>query len=179
MGVYDGDHLTTRANAKQSTYYSDRLRKGQIALYIQKHNRYVSLRAANQKEFVAAPELRPAAGRWSLANEIPVLITKPLTLVGKVLQLNVEANRGLVRVAIASAEPVETLNGTTLSMAPHFAEQQPLAGFSFDDCIPVRANSIEYTVQFKNGASLEALRGRPVRLLFEMKDADLYGFRIK
>ena len=85
----------------------------------------------------------------------------------------------MLRVAIASAEPVSTFNGTTLSMAPHLAEQKPLAGFSFDDCIPVRANSIDYTVQFKNGDSLDSLRGRPVRLLFEMTDADLYGFRIQ
>ena len=56
------------------------------------------------------------------ANLKPVLITKPVILAGKALQLNVEANRGLVRVAIASAEPIETLNGTTLSMAPHLAE---------------------------------------------------------
>ncbi len=179
MSVFDGDHLSSRSNAKQNTYYSDRLRKGQVALYIQKHNRYVSLRAANQRPVVAKPELRPAAGALSLASEIAILITKPVTVSGKVLQLNVEANRGLVRVAIASAEPVATLNGTTLSMAPHLAEQKPLAGFSFDDCTPIRANSIEYTVQFKNGASLESLRGRPVRLLFAMTDADLYGFRFQ
>jgi hypothetical protein len=93
------------------------------------------------------------------------------------LQLNVEANRGTVRVAIASAEPVETLKGTTPSMAPHLVESNPLPGFSFDDCVPIQANSTEQTVEFKNGKTLEALQGRPVRLLFEMVDADLYGFR--
>ena len=108
-----------------------------------------------------------------------MLITKPLLLNGKVLQINVEANRGSVRVAIASAEPVETLNGTTLSMAPHLAELHQLPGFSFDDCVPVRSNNIEYTVQFKNGKTLEELSGRKVRLLFEMNDADLYGFRMQ
>ncbi len=179
MGVWDGDHLTSRANAKQNTYYSDRLRKGQIALYTQKHNRYVSLRAANHRPVAPKPELRPAAGQLNVAGETPVLITKPLTITGKVLQLNVEANRGLVRVGIASAEPVPTLNGTTLSMAPHLAEQRMLPGFSFEDCAPIRGNSIEYTVQFKNGAFFDSLRGRPVRLLFEMTDADLYGFRIQ
>ena len=58
-------------------------------------------------------------------------------------------------------------------MAPHLAELNPLAGFSFDDCVPIHANSVEYTVQFKNGATLESLRGNQVRLLFEMVDADL------
>jgi len=158
FSVIDGNHLVIRNSPEQMPYYQDRVVRHQTGLYIQKHNRYVSLRAANQKL---------------------VLITKPVTVTGKTLQLNVEANRGLVRAAIGSAEPVATLNGTTMSMAPHLAEQKPLAGFNFDDCMPVRANSIEYTVQFKSGASLESLRGRPVRLLFEMTDADLYGFRIQ
>jgi hypothetical protein len=179
MGVFNGDHLSTRANAKQDSYYSDRVRKGQIALYIQKHNRYVSVRAPILREVPTNPELRPAAGALSAADPKPVLITKPLLLSGKNLQLNVEANRGMVRVSIASAEPMETLNGTTLSTAPHLAELHPLTGFSFDDCEPVHANSVEHTVKFKNGATLEGLRGRPVRLLFEMVDADLYGFRVQ
>jgi len=176
-GVFDGDHLSTRSNAKQDTYYSDRVRKGQIALYTQKHNRYVSLRAPNQREPVIKPELREAAGWLSSSNPKPVLITKPLLLDGKSLQLNVEANRGMMRVAVASGEPVETLNGKTLSTAPHLAELHPMKGFSFDDCEPIHANNTEYTVKFKDGATLETLRGHPIRLLFEMVDADLYGFR--
>jgi hypothetical protein len=177
--AWDGDHLTTRANAEQSAYYSDRARKGSIALYTQKHNRYVSLRAPTIRELPVEVEMRAAAGKLSASNPRPVLITKPLLLTGNVLQLNVEANRGRVRVSIASAEPVETLKGTTLSTAPHLAELNPLPGFSFDDCAPIRENSAEYVVKFKNNPSLEALRGRPVRLLFEMVDADLYGFRVK
>ena len=177
MGVFNGDHLSTTANAKQNSYYSDRVRKGQIALYIQKHNRYVSLRAPNQRAALTKPELRPAAGSLSASNPKPVLITRPLLLSGKSLQLNVEANRGMMRVAIASGDPVETLNGTTLSTAPHLAELNMLKGFSFDDCEPIHANSTEHTVQFKDGLTLEGLHGRKVRLLFEMVDADLYGFR--
>jgi len=53
----------------------------------------------------------------------------------------------------------------------------PLKGFSFDDCEPIHANHIEHTVKFKDGLTLESLRSRQVRLLFEMVDADLYGFR--
>jgi hypothetical protein len=177
MGVFDGDHLSTRSHAKQNSYYADRVRKGQIALYIQKRNRYVSLRAPNVRELTTKPELRPAAGWLSASNPKPVFITKPLLVGGKDLQLNVEANRGMVRVAIASADPIETLNGTTLSTAPHLAELHPLKGFSFDDCEPIHANSTEYKVQFKDGLTLEGLRGRQIRLLFEMVDADLYGFR--
>jgi hypothetical protein len=177
VGVTNGDHLSTRSNAKQNSYYADRVRKGEIALYIQKRNRYVSLRAPNQMRATLKPELRPAAGSLSASNPKPVLITKPLLLSGKTLQLNVEANRGMLRVAIATGDPIETLNGTTLSTAPHLAELNTLKGFSFDDCEPIYANTTEHTVQFKNGLTLEGLRDRKVRLLFEMVDADLYGFR--
>jgi hypothetical protein len=158
IDVIDGNHLVIRNSPDQMPYYSDRVVKHQIALYTQKRNRYVSLRAGNQKT---------------------VLITKPLTLSGTVLQLNVDASRGQVRVGIASAEPVATLGGSTLSTAPHLAEERPLSGFKFDDCTPVRANSIEHHVQFKNGTSLKNLSGKQVRLLFEMVDADLYAFRVQ
>ena len=158
MDVIDGNHLVIKNTPDQMPYYKDRVVKHQIALYTQKHNRYVSLRAGNQKT---------------------VLITKPLNFSGKMLQLNVDASRGQVRVAIASADPVPTLGGSTLSTAPHLAEERPLDGFKFEDCIPVRANSTEHSVKFKSGTTLEGLIGRKVRLLFEMVDADLYGFRVQ
>ena len=72
-----------------------------------------------------------------------------------------------------------TLGGTTLSTAPHLAEERPLNGFKFDDCVPIQANSTEHTVQFKSGNTLKELDGKRVRLLFEMFDADLYAFRVK
>ena len=69
MCVFNGDHLTTRANAKQDTYYADRVRKGEIALYIQKHNRYVSLRAPIVREIPVEPEsLDPATVGWAGAH---------------------------------------------------------------------------------------------------------------
>ena len=155
--VIAGDHLGIRNDAQQSPYYRDRLAMHQVGLYVQKHNRYVSLTARNQQE---------------------VLITKPLAAAGSELHLNVDAGRGEVRVGIASADPVMTFDDTTPSTAPHLLANRMLPGFSFDDCLPIRANSIEHAVRFKNGASIESLRGKAVCLLFQMFDADLYGFRI-
>ena len=155
IGVINGNHLGIRNNAAQSPYYHDRLPKFQIALYVQKRNRYVSLTARNQPE---------------------VLISRPVVS-GASLQLNVDASRGEVRVGIASAEPVPTFDGTTPSTAPHLLEDRLLPGFGFDDCAPVLANSVEHAVQFKGGAALDSLKGRSVCLLFRMVDADLYGFR--
>jgi len=155
--VCNGDHLLWRNNPNQAPYYHDRLPKSQTALYVQKHNRYVSLRAGNQPE---------------------VLITKPILVTGDTLQLNMDASYGEVRVGIAAAEPVSLYGDSTLAWAPHQLEGRLLPGFSFDGCRPILTNSIEHTVQFKNGANLESLKGQSVCLLFQMVDADLYGFRI-
>jgi hypothetical protein len=153
--VIDGDHLGIRNNAEQSLYYHDRLPRHQIGLYVQKRNRYVSLTARSQPE---------------------VLITRPVTVTGGSVQLNVDASRGEVRVGVAAAEPVLTFDESTPSTAPHLLENRLLPGFGVDDCRPILANSVEHTVEFKG--DLGSLRSRPVCLLFRMVDADLYGFRI-
>ncbi|MBI2194651.1 MAG: hypothetical protein HYU36_21950 [Planctomycetes bacterium] len=155
--VINGDHLGIRNDREQTLYYHDRIPVHQTALYVQKHNRYVSLRARSQTE---------------------VLITAPVRIQDSDLQINVDANRGVVRAAIALADPIPTHGGSTPSTAPHLYLENPIPGFTFHDCVPVRANSTEFTVQFGSGASLDGLRGRSVRLLFEMNDADLYGFRV-
>ena len=157
VNVMDGDHLVIRNNPRQNPYYHDRVVKHQTALYVQRHNRYVSLRAGTRPE---------------------VLISQPMTVEGDTLQLNVDASRGRVRVGIASSEPVGTLRDrATPSSAPHLRVDGMLEGFSFDDCAPIHGNSVEHAVAFTSGGSPAALRGRPVCLLFEMVDADLYGFR--
>ena len=158
LGVWDGDHLTNRANAAQTPYYHDRIRKGQIALYIQKRDRYVSLRTGSQVE---------------------TLITKPFRVEGGALELNVDASRGKVRVGIAEYKPVATLRGAALSTAPHLMEQNMLPGYSLEDCRPIGADGTAHVVEFKNGPGLESIRGRSVVLFVEMQDADLYGFRVR
>jgi hypothetical protein len=157
MGVWDGDHLSTRADAKQRPYYQSRVRKGEIALYVQKRNRYVSLRSRSQPE---------------------TLITRPFAIKGEKLQLNVDATRGLVKVGIAEYKPVTNYNGTTLSLAPHLMEQNMLAGFGLEDCQPIAVNRIEHTVEFKTGSSLKPIQGKDVVLFVWMLDADLYSFRV-
>jgi hypothetical protein len=135
------------------------MRQGRIALYTQKHNRYVSLRTGSQRE---------------------TLITRPFKLEGDTLQLNIDATRGRVRIQIAEYKPVSSLNNRAMSVAPHLLmEQNSLPGFSFDDCQPILANSTEYTVQFRNGASLASIRGKTVVLCVEMLDSNLYGFRLR
>jgi hypothetical protein len=71
---------------------------------------------------------------------------------------------------------VKTFDGTTPSSAAHMKLTGQLAGFTLDDCDPVRANSTAAAVRFAGGA-LSGLRGKSAVLLFQLCDADLFGFR--
>jgi len=157
---YDGDHCSGR------NYYHDRGACNIFGtLYTQKHNRYVSLTAGNTNQ---------------------ILITKPLKVTGKTLQLNVDGSRGLVKVAIGIDKWMRHKTGQWPFKAklPHWMvedrwERTHLEkGFHFDDCKPVLADSIEHNVEWKD-ASLESLLGKTVRLYILVQDADLYGFRFK
>lgn len=86
------------------------------------------------------------------------LITKALVFAGARLSLNIStsaAGRALVEI--------------------QDAEGHPIPGFALDDCWEIIGDTLDYTVQWKQGADLGALAGRPVRLRFDLNDADLYS----
>ena len=87
------------------------------------------------------------------------LITKPLTFAGSKLALNI-ASRGHTRVELQDAGG------------------KPLPGFTLADCVPLVGDHIEQAVSWK-GASLAALAGQPVRLRFQLQDADLFSLRFQ
>ena len=137
----------------------------QGALYTQKHNRYVSLRAGNDRQ---------------------ILITKPIKVTGKTLQLNVDSSRGEVRVGIGIDKviPHETGQWEFAATLPHYMvkdrwERTHLEkGLHILDCDPIQANCIEYNVGWKE-TKLDSLLGKTVRLYIMVRNADLYGFRFR
>ncbi|MBI5817379.1 MAG: hypothetical protein HZA88_00165 [Verrucomicrobia bacterium] len=86
------------------------------------------------------------------------LITKPLLFAGSKLTLNI-ASKGRTRVELQDAAG------------------QPLPGFALADCAPITGDFIEHTVRWKSRTDVGKLAGKPVRLRFELKDADLYSLR--
>ncbi|MBL9171207.1 MAG: hypothetical protein JNN07_25975 [Verrucomicrobiales bacterium] len=54
---------------------------------------------------------------------------------------------------------------------------QVLHGYELADCRPFVGDAIEHEVQWKQGADLTALSSRPVRLRFELLEADLFAIR--
>ncbi|MEZ5278310.1 MAG: hypothetical protein R3F07_18155 [Opitutaceae bacterium] len=87
-------------------------------------------------------------------------LTRPIVFNGSELRLNFASSiAGDVRVEIQD----ET--------------GRALEGFRLDECDPVFGDAIDRPVTWKNGPDVRTLSGRPVRLRFVLKDADLYAYR--
>ncbi len=88
------------------------------------------------------------------------MLTKPIVFDGKQLLINFSTSAaGSVRVEIQDEKG------------------KPIPGFTLADTTTIFGDSIEQVVSWKGGADLAKLSGKPVRLRFVMKDADLYSIR--
>lgn len=88
------------------------------------------------------------------------LFTKPIKFFGQELEINYSTSAaGDVRVEIQ--DPAGT----------------PIPGYALDDCPAVIGDEIRHVLAWKSGADVSSLAGKPVRLRFVIRDADLYSFR--
>ncbi len=88
------------------------------------------------------------------------LLTKPFTFSGNRLYLNFATSAaGGIRAELQDAQG------------------QPLPGYALNDCEELVGNTCDAVVRWREGAELHAWTGKPVRLRFVMKDADLYALR--
>ena len=87
-------------------------------------------------------------------------ITKPIIFVGRELSLNFSTSAaGGVKVGF------EDVDG------------KAFPGFSVEDCVTQIGNELDRKVSWKSGADVSSLAGKPVRLRFSMKDADIFSFQ--
>jgi len=56
------------------------------------------------------------------------------------------------------------------------ADGQPLPGFTLPDCDEIYGDNLERVVTWKANPDLAALAGKPVRMRFQVRDADVYSF---
>lgn len=90
------------------------------------------------------------------------MTTKPFTFTGKALHLNLSTGAaGSVAVEIQDAEG------------------KPLPGFTLDDCKAISYDDIDRVIAWKAGSDVSALAGKPVRLRWVLKDADVFSFRFE
>jgi hypothetical protein len=57
------------------------------------------------------------------------------------------------------------------------SDGKALPGFALEDCEELFGDDTKRIVKWKHGGSLGTHKGKPVRLRFELKDADLFSFR--
>jgi hypothetical protein len=88
------------------------------------------------------------------------VVTRPVTFTGDTLELNFSTSAaGSIRVELQDHA------GT------------PIPGYTLADCHDVFGDSLDRKVAWKDGSAVARLQGRPLRLRFVLKDADLYAFR--
>ncbi len=88
--------------------------------------------------------------------------TKPLVFSGNRLVINYSTSAaGSIRVEVQDAAG------------------KPLDGFRLAECPEIYGDSLQRTVGWKGGTDVSKVAGRPVRLRFVMKDADLYSLRFQ
>jgi len=90
------------------------------------------------------------------------MVTKPIVVGGRDLVLNYATSApGEIRVELQ--EP----------------DGEPIPGYSLLDGAPIVGDSVAQAVTWKLKTDLSALVGKPVRIRFVMKDADLYSLRFR
>lgn len=90
-----------------------------------------------------------------------MFVTKPFLFEGDRLHLNYATSAvGWIRVGIVGD-----------------ATGWPACGYSAEECDVIYGNELDAVVSWRGDSDLSRFRGKPVRLKFEMKDADLYALR--
>jgi len=88
------------------------------------------------------------------------MLTKPLLFEGDRLVLNISCS-----AAGSCCVEVQDHSG------------RPVPGYALDECWEALGDSLDHTVQWKQGPDVSRLAGKAVRLRFVLCDADLYSFR--
>jgi hypothetical protein len=90
------------------------------------------------------------------------LVTKPLNFTGKALTVNFATSAaGSLKVEIQDAAGKPMPGWTLAESEDHFGD------------------SVRRTILWKNGSEVSTLAGKPVRLRFVLKDADLYSIKFE
>ncbi len=90
------------------------------------------------------------------------LLTKPVRFTGRELSLNFSSSAaGDVRVEIQDLEG------------------RPMPGYSLEECPPIFGDTIDRTVVWRGGKDVGRLAGKPVRLRFVLRDADVFSFKFQ
>ena len=87
-------------------------------------------------------------------------LTKPLLFEGDQLKIN-----------------FSTSAGGSLRVELQDTDGKPVEGFAMDDCDLLYGDQLDRAVSWNDGTDVSQLTDQPLRLKFELKDADLFSLR--
>ena len=135
-------------------YYSGSPLKHQEASFeklSQPANRRVFRRAVVQRDRLVSATAAAETGR---------ITTPTLKFSGARLRVNANVRpRGVLRVGLLDEQ------GT------------PIPGRRTEDCQPIAGDHLQTTIQWADGADVSSWAARPIKLRFDLEDADLFGFQ--
>lgn len=126
---------------------------GEWSMYISEHYRWPD----NRMRRLVLPRHRLASAQAGAAGG--EFTTRPFTFDGDRLVLN---------YATSAAGSVQ------IELQDQAGE--PIAGFAAADMQPLYGDELDAVVTWKSGAVVSSLAGKPVRLRFVLRDADVYAF---
>ena len=128
----------------------------EMSIYYMEHYRHPSIRL--RRGTLRTDGFVSVNAPWSGGE----FVTKPLTFQGEELAINYASSvAGEVRAEIQDAEG------------------RPLEGYRVSDCAEIYGDEVERVVAWQEGTDVSALAGKPIRLRFAMKDADLFAIQFR
>lgn len=132
------------------------LTPGELSLYYLEHNYVAShniMRATIRTDGFVSVHAGGGTG---------TMLSKPIVFAGKEMVINYSTSgAGGVRTELQDAGG------------------KAIPGFALDDCPVAYGDEIEHVVRWNGGTDVSALTGKPVRVKFEIKDADVYSIRFR
>ena len=86
------------------------------------------------------------------------LTTRPLVFIGDELEVNADAEGGTIRVEVLGPDG------------------RVIEGFGRMDCKPLTSDSVRHVLEWNGNRDCHLIQGRPIRLRFHLKRAELYSF---
>jgi hypothetical protein len=149
----DKENWTDRNNMPAWGIIETPGRSDEFSMYVSEHYRWPTNRLRRvtiRKHGFASMNAGAGGGEF---------VTKTLKFTGNQLLLN-------YATSAAGSVQVELQNDSG----------QPLAGFAASDCEPIYGDELDHAVKWKGG-DISAHAGKPIRVRFMLKDADIYAFR--
>ena len=127
---------------------------GEMSLYVSRHNALPSVhirRYTLRLDGIGSVHASYRTGR---------MVTHPVTFNGTRLVINYSTSAaGSIRVGLLNQDGL------------------PIPGFDTNRCIPLIGDHLKQVVHWRDATDLSSLQSQPLRLVFEMQDADLYSLQ--